>query len=272
MGAIDYESEYNNRARVPEHPAIIENWTRDGAAFRQAAVMETDVAYGPRPRNRMDLFYPDESRHVERLVVFVHGGYWQALDKSFFSHLAAGPLAHGVAVAMPGYSLCPDVRVGDIVAETQAAVRALWERFGLPVAVSGHSAGGHLAAALLATDWGAERPLVRAAQPISGLFELAPLIPTSLNTALRLDAAEAAAQSPLDWPAPAGLELHAWVGANESGEFLRQSRTIVETWRNAGVGTRYHAVNDANHFTVVAPLTDPDSDMTRDLVALASLR
>lgn len=271
MSEIDYEAEYNNRARVPEHPAIIEGWARDAAAFRDAATAELDLAYGPRPRNRVDLFFPAAGRKVERLAVFIHGGYWQMLDKSSFSHLARGPLAHGIAVAVPTYTLCPEVGIGEIIDEMRGLVRYLHDRFGLPMAVSGHSAGGHLAATLLATDWtarGLPEAVVRAAQPISGLFDLAPLVTTNLNRALKLDSVEAGRVSPLNWPAPAGLDLHAWVGGAESDEFLRQSREIVDEWIEGGVRGEYFEATGANHFTVIAPLADPGSDMTRDLVAL----
>lgn len=271
MSEIDYEAEYNNRARVPEHPSIIEGWARDAAAFRALARMEADLAYGPRTRNRADLFLPSAGGSVERLAVFIHGGYWQGLDKSFFSHLARGPLAHGIAVAVPAYTLCPEVGIGDIIAEMRDLVRFLHGRYGLPMAVSGHSAGGHLAAALLATDWtalGLPEAVVQAAQPISGVFDLAPLVPTSLNVALKLDSVEAGRLSPLNWAAPAGLDLHAWVGGAESDEFLRQSREIVDEWTEGGVRAEYVEVDGANHFTVIAPLTDPDSDITRDLAGL----
>jgi arylformamidase len=270
MSGIDYEAEYNNRALVPEHPAIIESWVSDAAAFRESAAMEADFTYGPKPRNRIDLFFPADESRVDKLAVFIHGGYWQGLDTSFFSHLAAGAVAHGVAVAIPGYTLCPEVGIAEIVEEMRMATRVLWDRFRVPIAVSGHSAGGHLAAALLATDWGANGPSVPAAQPISGLFELEPLVHTGLNGALQLDAAEAARQSPLFWSAPEGLRLHAWVGGDESSEFLRQSHEIVDRWGAAGVQTSYHALEGANHFTVIAPLADPESAMTRDLVALAT--
>lgn len=271
MSEIDYEAEYNNRARVPEHPGIIEGWARDAAAFRAAATMEADLAYGSRPRNRVDLFFPSAGGSVERLAVFIHGGYWQGLDKSFFSYLARGPLAHGIAVAVPAYTLCPEVGIGDIITEMRDLVGFLYGRYGLPMAVSGHSAGGHLAAALLATDWtamGLPEAVVPAAQPISGVFDLAPLVPTSLNAALKLDSVEAGRLSPLNWAAPAGLDLHAWVGGAESDEFLRQSREIVDEWVEGGVRAEYFESDGANHFTVIAPLADPQSDMTRDLAAL----
>jgi arylformamidase len=270
MTAIDFEAQYNNRALVPEHPAIIEGWARDAADFRDSAEMEADFAYGPRPRNRMDLFFPDNERRADRLAVFIHGGYWQGLDKSFFSHMAAGCVARGVCVAIVGYTLCPEVTIGDIVDEIRLATRVLWGRFAVPIAVSGHSAGGHLAAAMLATDWGETGPVVSAVQPISGVFELEPLVHTSLNGALHLDAAEAARQSPLLWSAPTGGRLHAWVGGAESDEFLRQSHDIVEKWGRSGVETRFHAPEGANHFTVIAPLADAQSEMTRDLADLAT--
>ncbi len=275
MSEIDYEAEYNNRARVPEHPAIIEGWARDAAAFREVAIMEADVGYGPRPRNRVDLFFPSADRSVQRLAIFIHGGYWQGLDRHFFSHLARGPLAHGIAVALPTYTLCPEVGIGDIVNEMRDLVGFLHGRYGLRMAVSGHSAGGHLAAALLATDWtalGLPEAVVPAAQPISGVFDLAPLVPTSLNTALKLDSVEAGRVSPLNWPAPAGLDLHAWVGGAESSEFLRQSQEIVDEWIEGGVRAEYFELDGANHFTVIAPLTDPDSDITRDLAVLTPPR
>ncbi|TCT08392.1 acetyl esterase/lipase [Tepidamorphus gemmatus] len=271
MTGIDYEAEYNNRARVPEHPAIIEGWARDAAAFRNTASAELDLAYGPRQRNRVDLFFPAADRRVERLAIFIHGGYWQMLDKSYFSHLARGPLAHGIAVAMPTYTLCPEVGIGEIIEEMRALVRFLHDRYRLPMAVSGHSAGGHLAAALLATDWtarGLPEAVVPAAQPISGLFDLVPLVATTLNRALKLDSVEAGRVSPLNWPSPAGLALHAWVGGAESDEFLRQSREIVDEWIEGGVRAEYFEATGANHFTVIAPLAEPDSDMTRDLAAL----
>ena len=268
--AIDYEAEYNNRARVPEHPAIIDGWARDAAAYRETHP-PTVIAYGSSERQRIDLFEP-RPRASGALAVFIHGGYWQALDRHFFSHMARGLNAHGIAVAVPGYELCPRVRVGNIIEGLRAACRTLAPR-GQELVVAGHSAGGHLAACMLATDWDrAEtvgRPVVRAAYAISGLFDLRPLIATSVNGALGLDDEEAAAASPLFWAAPAGLSLDAVVGANESAEYLRQSRTIIEAWAAKGVRTRYEAIPGANHFTVIAALADPASAMTRRLAELA---
>ncbi|MGJ3264670.1 MAG: alpha/beta hydrolase [Salinarimonas sp.] len=268
---IDYEAEYDNRARVPEHPGIFAGWARDAAAFR-AAHPPLEIAYGPGERQRLDLFRPVADR-APAAVMFIHGGYWQSLDRSYFSHLAAGLLAHGVQVAIPSYTLAPQARIGEIIEEMRAAAREM-ARFDRPLVVAGHSAGGHLAACLLATHWKAvsqDLPddLVRAAFAISGLFDLAPLLHTKVNGALRMDDAEARAASPLLWEPIPGGSLDAVVGGDESAEYHRQSRAIVEAWGARGVATRYEAVPGRHHFDVVAPLSDPASPMVARLVALA---
>ena len=267
---VDYEVEYNNRARVPENPAIIAGWSRDAKAFREAHRAHRVIPYGSGERNRIDLFSGDGAGPI---VVFIHGGYWQALDGSFFSHLAFGLNAHGIDVVVPSYDLCPTVSVAEIVSQMQAASREL-ARLGRPLVVSGHSAGGHLAACMLATDWRAydeslPEGLVSAAYAISGLFDLRPLVSTSINNALKLDDASAKAVSPLFWKAPMHGTLDAVVGANESAEYLRQSRTIVDAWGTAGLATRFATIADANHFTAIAPLADPGSPMTQRLKQLA---
>ena len=266
---VDYEVEYNNRARVPENPSLMAGWARDAAAYRERRASRS-ISYGPGLRNTIDLFPGDEEGPI---VVFIHGGYWQALDGSFFSHLAGGLNAHGVSVAIPSYDLCPDVTVDQIVQQMRTASREL-ARVGRRLVISGHSAGGHLAACMLATDWPAfdaslPEDLVTAAYAISGLFDLGPLVETSINNALRLDHATARAVSPLFWNAPVRGSLDAVVGENESSEYFRQSRTVVDAWGAAGVATRFGIVANANHFTAIAPLADPGSPMVARLKELA---
>jgi arylformamidase len=268
-GGTDYEVEYNNRARVPENAELMAGWARDAAAYREQHPQRR-LTYGPGPRHTIDLFEADGDGAT---VVFIHGGYWQALDGSSSSHCARGLNAHGVTVAVPTYDLCPQATIGTIIMQMRAAMREL-ATLGQPLVVSGHSAGGHLAACMLATDWPSFDPalptdLVRAAYSISGLFELEPLVATSINKALGMDAASARAASPLFWTPPAGRSLDAVVGANESAEYLRQSHTIVERWGAAAVLTRFGMVADANHFTAIAPLADPNSPMVQRLEELA---
>jgi arylformamidase len=274
---IDYEVEYNNRARVPENPALMAGWARDAAAYREQCTPRR-IAYGPGARHVIDIFAGNgQNQSKASLVVFIHGGYWQALDGSWFSHMARGLNSHGIGVAVPTYDLCPQVSVADIIMQMREAMRELAELSGQLV-VSGHSAGGHLAACLLATDWKAydaalPSHLVSAAYAISGLFDLEPLVPTSINKALGLDPATAHSASPLFWKPPSHGSLDAVVGEAESAEYHRQSRSIVDVWGQAwdraGVATRFGTVPAANHFTAIAPLADPASAMTLRLKELA---
>ncbi len=258
--SLDLEKEYNNRAAVPEHPAIIARWAAESKAYRNINAPRV-IEYGPSERNTLDLFDAGPGP----AVMFIHGGYWQALDKSFFSNMAKGLNEFGVTVAVPSYDLCPNVRIGDIVEQMRAACSIVHRAVDAPIVVAGHSAGGHLSACLLATE--AHVPVAYA---ISGLFELAPLITTSLNEKLMLDELEAASLSPLLWPAPEGKSLDAIVGAAESSEYLRQSAVIVAEWGEDGVTTRYEEVDSANHFTVIDPLSDPNSAMCERLKHLVS--
>lgn len=275
--SIDYEAEYNNRARVKDHPQILARLASDAAAYRAQATAEgraeLGVSYGPSPRQFVDIFLSAAGTDAP-VAMFIHGGYWRAMQPQDFSSLARGLNAHGVTVALAGYDLCPDVGIGEIIVQIERACLLLWDRFRRRILVHGHSAGGHLAAATLATDWekhGAPADLVPAAMAISGLFDLAPMIATAMNADFRLDEAEARRLSPLFWPPPAGRTLDAVVGGAESGEFLRQSRSVVEQWGSAGVITRYEAVAGANHFTVIEPLADPDSAMVQRLRTLATI-
>lgn len=263
---IDLEAQYNNRALVPDHPAVMQRW-REAAEAARAAHPPLEIAYGAGPREVMDLFSAGDAAPV---VVFLHGGYWQALDKSWFSGLAPALNAHGVSLAIPSYDLCPAVRLGVILRQVRTAVETVRERTGARPVVFGHSAGGHMAACMLSEG------RASAAVAISGVFDLAPLIPTSLNTALDLDAREAAALSPIHWPVPngstpGGTVLDCLVGADESAEFPRQSRMMADHWGAQGVDTRYEALPGLNHFTVLDPLFDPDSALVRRIADLAHM-
>jgi arylformamidase len=272
--AINYEVEYDNRGRVPEHPEIFARWERGAAAYRDAAHGEYGVKYGPGARQSID-FFPAKDKNAP-LAMFIHGGWWRSLDPAMFSQLAAGPNARGISVASARYDLCPTCSIADIIEQMRNACLWLWRREKKRIFIYGWSAGGHLAACLLAQDWKAfasDAPgdLVPAAYAISGVYDLAPLVHVSQNADLKLDAEEARRVSPLFWNVPAGRTLDAVVGAKESGEFLRQSKSIVERWGARGVATRYEAIAGADHFTVVDPLSDPGSAMTQRVVQLAEM-
>jgi len=262
---MDLEAEYNNRAKVPDHMTVMGGWRRDAAAFRAAhGHAELDLAYGPTRRQAMDIFWPGAARDAP-LALFIHGGYWQALDKSWSSHLATGLMAHGVAVAMPSYDLCPEVTVAAIIDEIREAAAFLARRHGRGMVALGHSVGGHMTAMLMATDWparGLPRGMVAAGLAISGLFDLPPLVSTTINDPLHLDHTEAHRLSPMFMPSP-GLPLHAVVGGDEGVEYERQSRDIASAW-----GGTWEALPGHNHFTILAELTDPASPVVRRAVGM----
>jgi len=267
---MDLEAEYNCRARVPDHPRILAAWVRDAAAWREACPRaELDLPYGARERERLDLFWPEDGAQEAPIALFIHGGYWQAQGRESVSHYARGLNLRGVAVAIPSYDLCPGVTLATIVDQVRAATAMLYRRHGCRLMASGHSAGGHLAAMLLATDWPALDPalppgLVHAAMPISGVFELDPLRHTSIGVGLKLDRAEARRLSPRFLPSPAGT-LHCIVGGAESPEFIRQSRDMAQAW-----GGSWAEEAGADHFTILAPLAEPDSAMVARAITLAT--
>jgi arylformamidase len=269
---VDYEAEYNNRRRVPESMAIAARWQVAAAAYARSAQCELDVAYGADARQRYDLFHADAPSGA--LVLYIHGGYWQRGDRKDYSFVAAPFNRAGIDVAVASYSLCPNASIGGIVAELRQCVVALWHRTQRTPFLIGHSAGGHLTAALLATDWtgiaGVPDTLASAGCAISGVFELEPLIGTSLNDALRLDARTAREVSPVCWSPAGGRRLLAAVGELESSEFHRQSREIVARWGCAGVHTDLLTVANANHFTIIDELVNADSALFRRVLTLAN--
>ena len=260
----ELQAQYDNRAAVPEHPTLMAAWKAQAQAAR-AAHPPTLIRYGPGEREVMDLF---EAGPDAPIALFIHGGYWQALDKDWFSGVAPAMLANGVSLAVASYDLCPTVRLARIVGQMREAAGVLRERTGKRPMVFGHSAGGHLAACLLSEG------RASAAVAISGLFDLEPLVPTSINAALGLDRLEARALSPIHWPAPnggapGGTILDCVVGAEETAEFVRQSRDMAAAWAAKGADARFEALPGLNHFTVLSPLTDRGSPLVRRIVDLA---
>jgi arylformamidase len=276
MAELDLEAEYNNRARVPDHGDIFLRWAREAEDYRaemlKAGRAELGLAYGDTPRQTIDLFAAAQAEGAP-LAMFVHGGWWRSLEPSSFSQMARGLSANGATVAVVGYDLCPNVSIAAIIEQIRRACAFLWQRLGRRMLVYGHSAGGHLAAAMVATDWASLYPkappdLVPAGWAVSGVFDLSPLVGISVNQDLRLDAEEARRQSPVYWPLPAGRVFDAVVGGLESSEFKRQSELIAKTW-GGKVETRYEEVAGTNHFTVIDALADPQSAMTRRVAELA---
>jgi arylformamidase len=275
--------QYNNRARIPEHPQIFQRWENASALARDGMDCELDIAYGDGPGETLDLFTPQSPRSP--VLVFIHGGWWRTLDKSDYSFIAPSFVQAGAMVVLPNYALCPAVTIEQIAMQM---VRALaWigrhaRRYGGDphhIVVAGHSAGAHLAAMLLCCNWkavGRDLPagLTRRALTVSGVFDLEPLRHTPfLQGDLHLTPAAVGRLSPAYLPPPAGT-LYATVGANESEEFRRQNALIREQWGPRAVPV-CEEVPGTHHLNVLHELADPETRLhalAKDLLELPRRR
>lgn len=257
---------YNNRALVPGHAEHFARWAADSASARKEQPCVLDVPYGGGPNETLDVF-PGAAKGAP-VLVFIHGGYWRSLDKADHSFIAPAMTRLGACVVIPNYALCPAVTIPEICLQMVRALEWTWrhvaEYGGDPgrITVAGHSAGGHLAAQILACHWPAHAPdlparLVRNALSISGLFDLEPMAHTPfLKESLRLTPADALRCSPAFMPAPRSGQLVTVAGGDESAEFLRQNQLIRTAWGRQRVPV-CEALPGLNHFSVVEALTDP---------------
>jgi arylformamidase len=261
-----HDVQYDNRARIAEHPAILAHWSASSAAARDRLDSRLDLAYGDDPSEALDVFLPP--RPGAPVLVYIHGGYWRALDKRDQSFVATPFVEAGAMVVLPNYALCPAVTIETIALQLVAAVawvhRHAAAHGGDParIVVAGHSAGGHLAALLLCCDWqrvGVDLPpqVIGSALAVSGVFDLEPLRHAPFLAAdLRLDRAAVQRLSPARLPRPRVGTLHAVVGGDESEEFLRQARLIESTWGRAAVPV-CETVPGRHHMNVLHDLADP---------------
>jgi len=268
---MNLDKEYDNTGRVPEAAEIFQQWQRDASAYRAREGARLDIAYGEHERQKTDIFGSTKD-DKKPLIVFIHGGYWRMLGRETFSHMARGLNERGFGVLVPSYQLCPAATIADIITDLRLLCAWVWREYERKLVVCGHSAGGHLAACMVATNWAEyDLPddLVDAGLGISGLYDLRPLLPFRLNETFGLDEASARQNSPLLWPSPSGKRFEAWVGGDESAEYIRQSDTIAACWTGAGTPTSSVKVPNKNHFTVIGELTEADSNMTKMVANLA---
>ena len=283
----EIDRQLNLRERWPEHGEYFSRWARDSAAVRARLEVCPDLAYGDTSGQRLDLFPLPSAmpRPVAGapLLVFIHGGYWQSLAKSDFSYLAPAFLEAGIAFAALESDLAPKVGIPEIVTQIRRAIAWLadhGDRYGIDrerLYVAGHSAGGHLAAMALSTDWrrageefaGQPADLVKGACSISGVYDLEPLRLSYHQAVLKLDPGTARAMSPLHGIPHSAGNLICAVGATETEEFLRQQEEFVAAWRAAGLPARVVDLPGLNHFSALDALGNRDHPLfaaVRDLV------
>ena len=270
MNAVDQTNlarEYNNRELVPEHPQFFARWAEGSARARSTMTCYLDRRYGDMPGETIDIF--PARKGDGSCMMFIHGGYWRALDKKDFSFLAPAWVDAGVSLAVVNYDLCPNVALEEIVRQMLRASRWLWlhaEQYGMDqdrLYASGHSAGGHLTAMLMCAIWpafdrGLPKDLWKGGLAISGIYDLRPLLHVDfLQQDLRLDGDSALRLSPAFMPPATRAPVMTSVGGDESGEFRRQNALLGERWRGAFAGDI--AMPRRNHFSVVDGLTDPSS-------------
>ncbi|ACB35238.1 conserved hypothetical protein [Leptothrix cholodnii SP-6] len=259
------EVQYNNRARIPEHPQIFARWAAVSAQVRAQSHCELDLPYGPTAGQRLDVFPCDDDGAP--VLVYLHGGWWRSLDKSDQSLVAPAFVRGGAMVVVPNYDLCPAVGIDTIVQQVAQSVAWVWRnaaRFGADrrrIVLAGHSAGAQLAAMLLGLDWPKLAPdlpaaMLRSGLGLSGVYDLGPLMATPfLQQDLRLDEGQVARLSPARLTAPKG-RFAALVGGLESEEFLRQNQLIASAWGRRVVPV-CEALPGVHHLSIVDELAEP---------------
>ena len=272
--------QYNNRARIPEHPQIFARWAESSALARERLKSQLDIRYGDQPGEVLDVF--PASQASAPVLVYIHGGYWRSLDKADHSFIAPAFVAAGATVVVPNYALCPAVTIEAIALQMTRALAWVWRNAAVHtgdpnrIAVVGHSAGGHLAAMLLSCRWkdvGDDLPakLVPGALSISGLYDLEPIRNTPfLQSDLRLTPQSVRRLSPAFFPRPRGT-LYTVAGVNESEEFLRQNQLIRDQWGPTTVPV-CETVAGRHHLDVVHELADPQGRLHELALRLLGLR
>ena len=267
MDPAFYSREYNNRALVPDNEKWVAQWVQDSERARATMTCHLDRRYGDAPGETIDLF--PARKGDGSCMMFIHGGYWRSRDKKDFSFLAPAWVDAGVSLAVVNYDLCPQVTVEEIVRQMLRASRWLWlhaEEYGMDedrLYVSGHSAGGHLTAMMMAAVWPAfdrrlPKDLYKGGLAISGIYDMRPMVQVDwLNGDLRLSEAEAIRVSPAFLPAATRAPVMTCVGGAESSEFLRQNALLRERWRGAVAGDI--PMPGTHHFSVLDGLANPSS-------------
>jgi len=278
--AEELERQFNPRAYTPNFEDIVNIGFERSVAYQDAAKNPRyDIAYGPNDTEKLDLFLPDAPSGAP-VEMYIHGGFWRSREKGDFSYIGGPIVAAGGIAAIVDYALCPSVTLDEIVHQMRDCV--VWlhgniaDHGGDPnrIHVTGHSAGGHLAAMLLATDWaalGVPADVLKSVVPISGVFEVEPVMHTSVQEAVQLTADMAARNSPLFLSTESRPPVAVTVGTSESEEFRRQSKAYAEALTAQGLSVDHFEMPDQNHFSILTESTEPGNRLTKTRLQLMGL-
>ncbi|MEM7119953.1 MAG: alpha/beta hydrolase [Pseudomonadota bacterium] len=277
----ELDAQYDLRGRVTDHQAFFDSYDALSEQTRNGFRGNYNVSYGPDSGQKLDIFPASEPGAP--VVMFIHGGYWRSLDKGNFSFVAMGLAPASATVAVINYDLAPSVDMDVIVRQCREAAVWLhdnasnWNGDGQRLYLSGHSAGGHLAAMILATDWSGftenriHPGFVRGMVAISGLYDLDVLRSTFLNADLRLDAHAAARNSPVRlapfMPRP-HVPVHLAVGIDETDEFHRNLAQYADALDSAGVPVTAQTMPGHHHFSIIEELAEPNSALSSRFIQM----
>ncbi len=269
----ELDRQLNLRARWPEHADFFANWEARSKSCYEKLACHRDLQYGLGASHTLDLFLPPSSDGPVPLLLFIHGGYWQSLDKSIFAFIAPAFLEKGIAFATLNYTLAPGERISGMVAEIEAAFAYMESKsrdFGIAsdeIVVVGHSAGGHLAT-MLGLTIGGDNAKPKAIASISGVYDLEPIRLSYHNQILQLDHGEAELQSPLNALKPSSMPFYLAVGGNETEEFIHQQQTFAKAAQTQSLNIKADVLEGLNHFSIVEPLAEADTPLFREVSSL----
>ena len=273
----EIDAEYNPLLSALDATFVMEGWANQSTKVRSELDGTLGMRYGPTKDEYIDLF-PSENGDGP-LHLFIHGGYWRKGVAKDFSFIAPLLVQNGVSVAILNYSLCPSVKISEIVRQTRGAIHWLASNYSTHrcsldwLSISGHSAGGHLVAMALATKWaedyGIEENLIKGACAISGVFDLAPLPYSFLQPKLQLGLGDVQSLSPIYHLPKTAPELAVLVGGDETSEFIRQSKNYFDLWVGNGLTAQCVEIPNVHHFDILNGFQERESELFASILSIA---
>lgn len=266
------DNQYNNRLQVPDFATYLDRWDERSAATREKHECIKDLQYGDYARECLDIFPCDGAK--TKVLIFIHGGYWQLFDKTKFHFIAEAFMLHNITTVFINYPLAPDATMDEIVASSFKAMQWLQQNLAAfnanlnEVYIAGHSAGAHLAAMLMSKQWSNEtQNFIKGICLLSGLYNLIPIRLSYRNEALQMDEEMAIRNSPVELMPAQICPMLVAVGATETEEFKDQSRQLYNKWKNK-TSVELLELPAQNHFSILDSLADENALLHKAMMKL----